>query len=178
MPRAEAEAPQSLMYPYIKIHTARRKNVALHSNLFTICSQFNCTQLNSTKVFDNIKEPPLSDGLTTPLKIVILKIQRGTVTRRLAQRISHKVTAYFLRVGRSLCVYRYIVSTKSTNAIHTKKRNSFLFIRITPFPKGVANRLSSVTVPTHSVTEFDKNSNRKFLKRCSHKREHHYFWDS
>ena len=105
VPRAEAEAPQSLMYPYIKIHTARRKNVALHSNLFTICSQFNCTQLNSTKVFDNIKEPPLSDGLTTPLKIVILKIQRGTVVRRLAPRMDHKVTAYFLRVGRSLCVY-------------------------------------------------------------------------
>ena len=162
MPRAEAEAPQSLMYPYIKIHTARRKNVALHSNLFTICSQFNCTQLNSTKVFDNIKEPPLSDGLTTPLKIVILKIQRGTVVRRLAPRMDHKVTAYFLRVGRSLCVYGKYEKHKCNTY---KKRNSFLFIRITPFPKGVANRLSSATVPDYSVTEFDKNSNRN-LKHC------------
>ena len=47
--------------------------------------------------------------------------------------------------------------------MHTKKRNSFLFIRIPPFPKGAANRLPSVTVPIHRVKGFDKNSKYNLL---------------
>ena len=47
----------------------------------------------------------MQDGLTTLSAAVILKVTEGTVVRRLVHRMDHKVTAYFLRVGRSLCVY-------------------------------------------------------------------------
>ena len=71
------------------------------------------------------------------------------------------MTAYFLRVGRSLCVYSKYEKHRC-NAY--KKAKQFpVHTHPPPFPKGAANRLPSVTVPIHRVKGFDKNSKYNLL---------------